>query len=334
MIELKRDALHFSFPEVHEDAHLEIHFQRTLRIPDDDRTYPLPPGLGRFPMRHVDDYAEKMPEAWMRHGGVLLPMYQSEALWINFTGHYPFAVKVAAGKIDAVTGKEWSDGIHRKPQDYMTIPEQPWLDGYCVKKGTIRQFVAMPLGSGYTVEEQLTGEAEHGGIQIVAYPLKAEFYQPPPEAIMDWAMPDGAFASFAEPRSARFDIGLAPGGRMEQEIFEDEREFFHWDADHGSRCFAHLANSLAWRAITGEDPPTTPFTSKEYARHGMPWFDYYGGDRKALGGGSAFKGLKSVFQLGKQKGESPLPENESVEPGKVFQLGTKVTPEQVREGRF
>ena len=31
-------------------------FQRTLRIPDDGRDYPLPPGLGRFPLRHIDDY--------------------------------------------------------------------------------------------------------------------------------------------------------------------------------------------------------------------------------------------------------------------------------------
>src|ERR1700734_3110681 len=28
------------------------------------------------------------------------------------------------------------------------------------------QFVAMPLGQGYTIEEQLTGQAKQGGIQI------------------------------------------------------------------------------------------------------------------------------------------------------------------------
>jgi len=49
MIELKKDALVFSFPGVHPEAKLTIDFQRTLRIPDDDNTYPLPPGLGKFP---------------------------------------------------------------------------------------------------------------------------------------------------------------------------------------------------------------------------------------------------------------------------------------------
>jgi hypothetical protein len=65
--------------------------------------------------------------------------------------------KVATGKINAVTGEGWTAGLNRNPQDYLIVPEQPWLDGYCVEKGVVRQFVAMPLGRGYTTEEQLTG---------------------------------------------------------------------------------------------------------------------------------------------------------------------------------
>ena len=77
MIELKHNDLVFTFPEVHEEARLHISFQRTLRIPDDDKTYPLPPGLGSFPLRHVDDFASGLPDKWLSRGGVLLPMYQS-----------------------------------------------------------------------------------------------------------------------------------------------------------------------------------------------------------------------------------------------------------------
>ena len=73
MIELQHDQLTFSFPEVHPEAKLTIEFQRTLRIPDGDKTYPLPPGLGAFPLRHVDDHAANIPPAWLRHGGVMLP---------------------------------------------------------------------------------------------------------------------------------------------------------------------------------------------------------------------------------------------------------------------
>lgn len=105
MIELQQDALVFSFPGVHPEARLFIDFQRTLRIPDDGRDYPLPPGLGSFPLRHVDDFAEAVPANWVEHGGVMLPMYQSEAMWLNFRSaylfgreaSYPFAIKIATG---------------------------------------------------------------------------------------------------------------------------------------------------------------------------------------------------------------------------------------------
>ncbi|MFO8175498.1 MAG: hypothetical protein R6T96_14515 [Longimicrobiales bacterium] len=345
MIELKDDSLVFSFPEIHEEARCSIQLQRTLRIPDDDKNYPLPPGLGAIPLRHVDDLGNRVPGLWLRHGGVMLPMYQSEALWLNFStdrysgSRYPFAVKVATGKIDAVTGEAWRDGIHRDPQDYMVIPEQPWLDGYCVEKGTIRQFVAMPLGDGYSAEEQITGRAEHGGIQIVAYPMKAEAYEAHVRA-RRLESPDMVQDSVAEENGPMMaapapDMGLAPGGRMTQEIYEDPFDFDVWDTRHPSRCFVHLANSLAWRAITGEDPPTPPLTSREYTEAGLPWFDYYGGDAKALEGSGVLGGLKSVLTVGKEKGANPLPENESVEPENRVHLGSgPLKPGQVREGEF
>ena len=170
---LENDRLVFRFPEIEEQASFAIDFQRTLRIPDTETTYPLPPGLGSFPVRHVEDHAERLPASTAERGGVILPMWQAEAMWLNFTSHgphydlpFPVAIKVAAGKINAVTGESWRPGLHRRPQDYMVSPGQPWLDGYAIEPGVIRQFVAMPLGEGYSAEEQLTGEAEWGGLQI------------------------------------------------------------------------------------------------------------------------------------------------------------------------
>ena len=337
MIELKHDELSFSFPEVHPDAKLSLNLQRTLRIPDDENDYPLPPGLGAFPLRHVDDFASRLPELWKKHGGVMLPMYQSEALWVNLNGRYPFAVKVATGKINALTGESWADGLHRDPQDYMVTPDQPWLDGYCVEKGTIRQFVAMPLGGGYTVEEQITGEAEHGGLQIVVYPMKAqayrELYVGEGQTIFSVALDMDSMALSAPAQSAP-DMGLAPGGRMKQEIFDDPHDFDVWDTRASARCFVHITNSLAWRAVTGEEPLTTPLTSREYQDAGLPWFDYYGGDREALEGAKKLADLKTVKETGEEKGEQPLPENEPVEDPVVITLGGEGEGRPVREGRF
>ena len=221
MITLESDRLTFRFPEVHPDATCEIGFQRTLRIPDDGRDYPLPPGLGTFPLRHVDDYADRLPPAWRRRGGVLLPMHQAEAMWIEFDSEtdYPFAIKVATGKVCAVTGDAWAERLNRDPQDYLVVPEQPWLDGYCVAKDVIRQFVAMPLGAGYSVEEQLTGAAEHGGLQIIAFPMKRKRYEQMreqeerrPKANYEMAAPAPSAAPLKQ-------MGLAPGGRMKQAIY-------------------------------------------------------------------------------------------------------------------
>lgn len=332
MIELRKDQLVCRFPEVHRDAELRIEFQRTLRIPDDDRTYPLPPGLGRFPLRHVDDFAERVPEPWVEHGGVMLPMYQSEALWVNFHGHYPFAVRIATGKIDAVTGKALKPGLARRPQNYLVIPEQPWLDGYCVSKGVIRQFVAMPLGAGYSAEEQITGKAEHGGLQVVVHPMAAEAYerlQAPPFMARSAVLADLCVTGAAP----AFSMGLAPGGRMRQHISADPYHLEDWDAEHSSRCFVHLANSLVWRQVTGSEPPTVPPTAKEYTHAGLPWFEYYGEGPSVPGSGILEK-LKSVVHMGKAKGDVPLPENEPVHPVHVVHLRKGLLKDEVRDGVY
>lgn len=345
MIELNHDTLIFSFPEVHPEARLEITFQRTLRIPDDNKEYPLPPGLGKFPLRHVDDYAATVQPTWLEHGGIMLPMYQSEAMWLNFDSaflpdhevQYPFAVKIAAGKINAVTGKEWTDFLQISPQDYMVTSEQPWLDGYCVDKGLIRQFVAMPLGSGYTAEEQITGAAEFGGLQIIVYPMKRDVFERRfPKVEREMMRAKRSFGAAPAPCAAECseEMGLAPGGMMRQEIYADPFGINDWDINHKSRCYTHIANSLTWRAVTGDNPPTVPLTSKEYNDHGMPWFDFYNDSATPLNGSTVLNSLKSIVQMGKIKKDNPLPENQTVTPESVVALRKGMKQGQVREGTF
>lgn len=344
MIELKRDKLCFSFPEVHKDAKLTINMQRTLRIPDDGKRYPLPPGLGNFPLRHVDDFSSSVPAAWRKRGGVMMPMYQSEALWLNFENSflsdrgtaYPFAIKIATGKINAVNGQEWTNGLDKREQDYVVSPAQPWLDGYCVEKGLIRQFVAMPLGAGYTAEEQITGEAEHGGMQLIVYPMKAaEFEKRFPKRKFDRVMRKRAisFGDICGDSVALCDMGLAPGGEMEQDISDDPFGYKVWEHDVSSRCFVHLANSMTWKSITGKNPPHPPMSAKQYSRYGLPWFEFYS-DLPAVEGSATLNRLKSVKEVGQLKGDKPLPENESAMPSNIQVVSNKRTKHEVREGEF
>ncbi len=322
MIQLNDDGLRISFPDVHPNARCTIDFVRTLRIPDDGREYPLPAGLGSFPLRHIEDFSDRVPDEWNRRGGVLMPMYQAEALWLDFEGDYPMAIKVAAGKINAVTGEAWADALSDDPQDYLVLPDQPWLDGYCVEKDLIRQFVAMPLGDGYSAEEQITGKAEFGGLQIIAYPMKREAYTEMMRQresrqldCYDDAFSVPVFLRRAADVCEESSMGLAAGGLMRQEIYEDDYGIDVWDREHSSRCFVHLVNSESYATITGKKPPHPPMTKKAYARYGIPWFDYYD-EQNTLGGSKILAGLDSLSQVAGKIGKK-IWDNDSIHIGTV-----------------
>lgn len=416
MITLKDDTLTVRFPHIHPDAVCEIEFQRTLRIPDDNRTHYLPPGLGKFALKHVDDHADKLPAAWQKRGGVFLPMHETEAVWIRFQSKYPFAVKIAAGKINAVTGKPWTPELkgphwvgpahdlafrpaHRTPpfipnpdmypyntwatnelgtpippeflsqktnigedQDYLSVPRQPWLDGFCVERGKVRQFVALPMGSGFTVEEQLTGEAIHGGLQILVYPLKPEFYVERvfassssgivgglTDAVSNtaygtcangsmgyYSMSDTMSGAVGSLRAAAAspDMGMAPGGLMKQNIYEDSFGIEKFDQTAGAKCFVHLLNAEQYQRVTGKQPPHRAPTAEDYTEAGMPWFCEGKNIGQVLPGAAQLKKLDSVANHANKTGHNVLGNQNAAPAWPPVKVVTVRNPNLVREGGF
>jgi len=281
--------------------HFSVSFQRTLRLPEDGRTYPLPPGLGRFPIRRVEDYADRVPKSWRTRGGVFIPMYQREALWLSFGGAdwRPNAVKIGVGMINALSGRPWDQSLSRGRQDYLVVPDQPWLDGINAGKGVIRQFVAMPLGMGYTVEGQVTGREEAGGLQIIVYdPKPGRFPEQRPRGEFDERM------SFCCCNSASLitGMGLSAGGKMKQKIYPDSYGIDTWDPQSFGRLYVHIVNSMMYREITGSEPPPTPVTAREYAEHGLPWFDLYDQEKAAIEESDVLSGVKSTGEMDKELG--------------------------------
>jgi hypothetical protein len=332
-VKVKRDALVF-------DDGFALNFQRTLRIPDDGGTYPLPPGLGTFPICRIEEYKERVPSTWAEHGGVFIPMYQREALWISFQSRYwkPNAVKIAVGKVNAVSGKPWDQNLLPDENDYLVCPPQPWLDGINAGEGYIRQFVAMPLGMGYTVEAQVTGEEKFGGIQIIAYePKPGKFPDEPPQpsrvayrlapsATADIAM--GAMAGGAE-------MGLAAGGKMKQKIYPDPHGLDTWDQNKFGRIYVHIVNSMMYREITGQEPPATPVTAKLYTQYGLPWFDLYDDQMGDISAPADLKKVKTVKEMDKEKGFTPQQDDESinVQEDKIIKLDIDSNKE-VKDGNW
>lgn len=183
---IKHDRINVCFvpdtPYTYHDQNLEISFQRTVRVPDNSMPNKLPPSLGRFPLFKVRDYAHRLPPETADKGGVFLPMYQKEAMWINFEAMSPFMIKIYAGGVNVVSGEHNREDAQTKVrrsertregksiQDYVVTPRQLWLDGIAVSPGVVRQFIAMPMGEGYSVEAQLTGEEVVGGLQFEITP--------------------------------------------------------------------------------------------------------------------------------------------------------------------
>jgi hypothetical protein len=297
--------------------HCRITFQRTLRIPDDGKIYPLPPGLGAFPVRRVAEYAGKVPESWRRHGGVFIPMYQREALWLNLDGASwrPGALKVGVGKVNAISGQPLTTGLSKGKQDYIVIPDQPWLDGIKNARGQVRQFVAMPLGMGYTVEGEVTGEEEFGGMQIIVYdPKPGRFPDRPPRMVSRDRMMACACCAPAP------DMGIAAGGRIDQNIIPDAYGRETWDPENYGRVYVHIVNSMMYREITGEEPPATPVSARSYAEHGYPWFALYDEGKGDVEGGEVLAGIASVKEKDAALGFSSQQDDGSVDPGTIIVL--------------
>ncbi|WP_367319138.1 hypothetical protein [Streptomyces sp. HUAS ZL42] len=299
-----------------------VRFVRTLRLPETG-THPLPPGLGEFPVRRVSDFPDTVPEQWRARGGVMLPVYLREAMWLSFSGTTePAALQVGVGKVCAVSGKRWSGELSRHPQNYVVLPRQPWLDGINSGKGTVRQFVAVPLGLGATVEGQVTGEEVWGGVQLQSFPLNDEALAewrreeerrrveevrrvksaggygaalpmaapPAPGAV---PAPAAAAAPAGRPRAAAA-MGLGVGGSMRQEVYNDDRPLKDWAQDAAGRVFVHLVTPPEWRRITGEAPPPSPVDRAAYTRAGLPWYDYYDQDAEDLAPTGTLEGVRPV----------------------------------------
>ena len=298
----------------------KISFHRTLRIPEDGKAYPLPAGFGTFPIHRVEDYPDTVPQQWLMEAGFFIPLYQKEALFLEFEGlsWHPNIAKVCVGRVNAITGKQYSEELSTINQDYVVIPAQKWLDGIASNDGTVRQFVAMPLGDGYTIESQITDEEKFGGFQVVVFDavdgrfpdrdprLNAQFEPDSGVPVRlqlqrDIARPP-LFAGPTGQHPEAVVMGIAAGGRIKQQIQKDTFGADSWDTDRRRGVTIHLVNSLGYKAITGLEPPNSPITWDAYKQQGIPWFSHYDESVAVVEPPATFKRVFGVSELQKRRG--------------------------------
>ncbi len=270
-----------------------LSLQRTLRVPNDGKTYPLPPGLGVFPIYKAADFTDSIPPDWNRDNSFFIPMYQREALWLGFAAAdwKPNAVKIELGKVNAVSGESESDSLQGKPQNYLVCPQQLWLDGINSGKNAIRQFVAMPLGLGVTVEANISDKEEFGAIQITVFEPKAGvFPDQAPEKHHNFVQK--RIRSSAMFKS--FTMGLAAGGQIKQKIYPDPYGIDVWDSENFGEATIHIVNSELFHEICGQKPPPTPVDAAAYTKKGFPWFDLYDENKADLAAPENLTKVKSL----------------------------------------
>jgi hypothetical protein len=97
-----------------------------------------------------------------------------EAMWINFQCKQDkFVIRPFLGGVNGISGESTASGdmgaFLRKmnklapSQDYLVVPEQPWLDGISTEPGVVKQFVAAetapPRETDNTASARMTSQA-------------------------------------------------------------------------------------------------------------------------------------------------------------------------------
>ena len=168
----------------------------------------------------------------------------------------------------------------------------------------------MPLGMGYTVEGQVTGKEEFGGMQIVVYDPKQGIFPDKPCRDLEF---ERGVPCMAEMPPDACEMGFAAGGKMRQKIYRDPYGVDTWDQDNYGRLYVHIVNSMMYREITGMEPPPTPVTARTYTEYGLPWFDLYDEHKLHLPKSGILAKVKSVKQMDQKKGFSAQQDDRSVD---------------------
>jgi hypothetical protein len=130
------------------------------------------------------------------------------------------------------------------------------------------------------------------------------------------------------------EMGLGAGGKMKQKIYPDPHGIDTWDENNYGRVFVHIVNSMAFREITGKEPPTTPVSAQTYAQHHLPWFDLYDDKMGDIDAPSELKDVKSIKEMDEQKGFKPQQDDSSIDLSDSPTIKYKVDKDDVGDGEW
>jgi hypothetical protein len=286
-----------------------VSFHRTLRVPDNGDNYPLPPSFGRMMPYACAAHRNQVPRDWLLPDSFFIPLHQREALWLGFDGQawHPSALVIGAEGVNVITGEPWDVPLSASAQNYVVVPDQPWLDGIRTATGLVRQFIAVPLGEGFTLSEQMQTTSTHHGIQLRVHEAKpGRFAEESPQnhGRLDDIMPQRT----AVPGRG---LGIGAGGAIVQRIYPDPYGIASWEIEPAACAHIQIVNSAEFATITGELPPPSPISAADYTANGLPWFELWDEERGDLGSHPALERIRSIGTIdasrSRKRRERPIP---------------------------
>ena len=98
-----------------------------------------------------------------------------------------------------------------------------------------------------------------------------------------------------------------------QSIYPDPYGADTWDTTQQRSVHVHIANSMMWREITGEEPPPTPVSARTYTDSGLPWFDLYDEQLGDLEPSPELARVKSIKAIDAEKFTTPQQDDSTVD---------------------
>ncbi len=286
-----------------ERSFVELEIHRTNVLSMSGGPYALPPSRGTLPIHNVEDYLDqqlplawkksgkRLPSSWRARGGVFIPMFEDEAFYIKFrnAGNRGHAIKCAAGKINVISGKPWNDRLQAE-QDYVIVlphgkKSQPYLDGHKCGDLYIRQFMATKRVDMHSVEGELTGKEDHGGLQLMVVQSREDIAIPPfgnpyhrHGGVGRWRGQQGGdpwgrgewrgsgeegqqggssntdsssmVVDYDDTSSIMSEMCLGAGGKMNQTIVPDPEGINAWDQSKNIKVWIHLIDPKDFWELT------------------------------------------------------------------------------------
>ena len=99
-----------------------------------------------------------------------------------------------------------------------------------------------------------------------------------------------------------WDMGIAAGGQISQNIVPDTRSRREWNLALARTLNIQILNSVAFEACTGMLTPQTPIDADTYVKAGLPFFKIHEEGEATVGGGGFDVEIETVGQIDAGKG--------------------------------